>query len=189
MTTNRSVRDHLRQARVRLRPAARRRALVAGLVAGPFAAAGFGFAFVGIPQLFTGGSGSSWAFAVIGVVSIVIASFLGVRILRPHHRGTRSAMQAVVLVGLPLALLAQTIIANVILQLAIAAGPGLDPAPALVFGVSWGAVAAPGLLLGPLATWWTAHLNRYLPTELARDQERAAKYEATTDTEPGTIPS
>ncbi|MGO2111110.1 MAG: hypothetical protein ACTH31_05805 [Pseudoclavibacter sp.] len=183
MTSSRSVRDHLSRARVRLRPAARTRALLTGLVTGPFSAAGGGFAFVGIPQLFSGGGGSSWVFSGVGVLSIVIASMLGIRLMRPHHRGTRSAMQAVVLVGLPLGLLSQSIIANVIVQLAITAGPGLDPSPWLVFLASWGAVAAPGLVLGPLAAWWTAHLNRYLPSELAHDEDRAAKYEETTVTE------
>lgn len=183
MTSSRSVHDHLRGARVRLRPAARRRALIAGLVSGPLSSAGFGFAFVGVPQLFAGGAATSWIFTGIGFASIALASFAGIRLMRGHHRGVRSTMQAIVLVGLPLAFLAQGIIANVILSLTLAAGQDGAAAPWLVFASSWGAVAVPGLVLGPLAMWWTAHLNRFLPSELARDEAIATRYAATTITE------
>lgn len=180
MTSSRSVREQLQPEPVRLRPEARRRALLAGLVFGPLSTAGFGFTFVGIPQLLDGALASGWVFSIVGVLSIALAVVVGIMLLRPHHRGARVALQSVVLVGLPLAVLAPTIVASVILRLTVGADPTAAPQQWLVYLLSWLAVAAPGLVLGPLATWWVAHLNRFLPSQLARDEDVVARYEATT---------
>ena len=180
MSSSAIVRQQLHPVHLRLRPEARRRALLAGLVIGPFASAGCGLAWAGLRGLTDTPNATTWVFAALGVVSLAVALGAGARLLRPHHRATRVAVLATLLVGVPLAVLAPAIVLSVVLQLATASGAVAAPPSWLVFLAGWAAGAAPGLVLGPPATWWVSHRARHLPSELASDPAAVARFEATT---------
>ena len=162
----------------RLRPAAIRRTLLAGLAGGPCASAGFGLLAVGVPGIARGES-TSWVFAGIGVVSLAAAITLGTMLRRRHYRGTRTSVLAAVLSGLPLAPLATAIVASVIFALAVGTTGAAELSPAAVYGLAWLALAAPGLVTGPLAWWWIAHLHRHPTLELDEDEAARARFDAT----------
>lgn len=121
-----------------------------------------------------------WVFAAIGVVSLAIGVAVALRGMRTHHRGTHVALFTAALVGLPLAAIAPFVAASLILWLTTRGGTVDAPDEWVVFAAVWAALAAPGLVLGPLATWWIAHRLRHLPGELANDEATLAKYERTT---------
>lgn len=145
-----------------LPPVTRTRALLTGLAAGPLVTAGWGFAAAGIGQLGAGGGLASWLFLGLGVLTLAAGLVLSVWLLRGRHRGTRIGILAATLAGLPLAPLAQPILTSTILTFANAAESGV-PDPLLVYAVGWLLLAAPGLVTGPAAWWWVAHLNRPRP--------------------------
>lgn len=172
--------------RLALRPEARRRALVAGVAAGPFASAGAGFTTLGVSAaLSTFGGGGPWfpsttVFLLVGIASLVVAVLVARRLTRTHHRGGVVALGGLALAGLPFIPAAPTIAANVILSLAVRTGT-VSPAPeVLVFATCWGALAVIGLVLGPLAFLLVAHLNRGLTPEAESDPVASEKFARTT---------
>lgn len=172
---------------LRLTRRARRSALLAGLAAGPFASAGAGLTAIGVSAAAGSiGAGAPWfasttVFLLLGLASLAVAILIGRRATRGHHRRGAVALGGLALTGLPFIPAAPGIAASVILALAVTDGTVQAAPPALVYATCWAALAAIGLVVGPLAFWLVAHLNRTLPRDREGDAEVVGRFEATSE--------
>lgn len=189
--TNADAAEELRLARLAgpvplaLTPTARRRALVAGAVSGPFATSGLGFTTVGASAALESAGGgpwfpSTWVFLGVGIACLVIAVVAASRLTRSHHRAGLVTVGGVALTALPFLPAAPGVVAWAILTLAVGEAGVAPVSPALVFLLAWGALALIGLVVGPLAFWLVAHLGRSLPSHRESDPDAVARYRATT---------
>lgn len=168
------------------RPWARRRIRLAGLAAGPLAAAGFGMAVHAVsgPTLPIDAAGPGpaplWALRATGALALLCCAWLvSRRLLREVHRGARITFFGLLLAGLPLAPAAGRVALLTGLAV-IGLGPvtagGLLAADLSLLGV----LALLGAIGGPLAWAFVGAMSARLPDALRRDEAALARYRAST---------